>query len=261
MASGLAMVVAYSVFEASLCGGFAYFGTLKLAQYGYHPSWVLVALFMVVLISILAFFDVHISARVLGLALISEGIALLIFDLVVFAQGGHNVQAAAINPINAFKNLPASGSGAGAVAAGAWAVGVFFAFWSWVGFEMAPNYGEESRNPKKIVPMAMYISVIGLGIFYTVTSWASISAYGNEAAAAFAAQNNYYTYYLTPAVSFGNQFISDLMSYLILTGSFACGMAFHQTTARYMYSLGREKVLPAQLGRTHPKYRSPHIAS
>src|SRR4029078_13369983 len=57
MASGLAMVVAYSVFEASLCGGFAYFGTLKLAQYGYHPSWVLVALFMGVLISSLAFFD------------------------------------------------------------------------------------------------------------------------------------------------------------------------------------------------------------
>ena len=112
MASGLAMVVAYSVFEASLCGGFAYFGVLKLGQYGYHPSWVLVALFMVLLISILAYFDVHISARVLGLALISEVIALLIFDLVVFGQGGNNIQAAAINPLNAFKNLPASGSGA-----------------------------------------------------------------------------------------------------------------------------------------------------
>jgi amino acid transporter len=51
------------------------------------------------------------------------------------------------------------------------------------------------------------------------------------------------------------------MSYLIITGSFACGMAFHNTTARYLYSLGREKVLPSALGRTHTKYRSPHIAS
>ena len=33
------------------------------------------------------------------------------------------------------------------------------------------------------------------------------------------------------------------------------------TTARYMYSLGRERVLPSALGRTHPKHRSPHIAS
>ncbi len=51
------------------------------------------------------------------------------------------------------------------------------------------------------------------------------------------------------------------MSILILTGSFACGMAFHNTAARYFYSLGRERVLPASLGKTHPKHRSPHVAS
>jgi amino acid transporter len=38
-------------------------------------------------------------------------------------------------------------------------------------------------------------------------------------------------------------------------------MAFHNTAARYLYSLGREGVLPASLGRTHPTYRSPHIGS
>ena len=51
------------------------------------------------------------------------------------------------------------------------------------------------------------------------------------------------------------------MSYLIITGSFACGMAFHNTTARYLYSLGREGLLPRALGRTHPRWKSPHIAS
>src|SRR4051812_45254362 len=93
MAAGLAMVVAYSVFEASLCGGFAYFATLKLAQYGYHVQWYWAALFMVGLIAILAYFDVHISARLLGIALISEVLFLLIFDVVIFGQGGENVQA------------------------------------------------------------------------------------------------------------------------------------------------------------------------
>ncbi len=261
MAAGLSMAVAYSVFEASLCGGFAYFACAKLAQYGYDVSWYWAALFMVALIAVLAFFDVHISARVLGLALIGEVIVLLIFDAVVFAQGGENIQAAAINPINAFKNLPAGTHDGTAIAAGAWAVGVFFAFWSWVGFEMAPNYGEESKDPKRIVPRAMYISVIGLGIFYTITSWAAISGYASTAAAAVQAQNNAYAFFLQPAAQFGNQFLSDVMSYLIITGSFACGMAFHNTTARYLYSLGRERVLPGALGRTHVKYRSPHIAS
>jgi amino acid transporter len=261
MASGLAMVVAYSVFEASLCGGFAYFATAKLAQYGYDVEWYWCALFMVALISVLAYFDVHISARVLGLALITEVLALLVFDLVIFAQGGENIQAAALNPVNAFKDMPGFGSGDSAIAAGAWAVGVFFAFWSWVGFEMAPNYGEESKNPKKIVPMAMYISVIGLGVFYVITSWAAISGYASTQTAATQAVNNAYGFFLDPAQQFGNQFLRDVMSYLIITGSFACGMAFHNTTARYFFSLGREKVLPHQLGRTHEKHKSPHIAS
>ena len=55
--------------------------------------------------------------------------------------------------------------------------------------------------------------------------------------------------------------MGSLLSYLIITGSFACGMAFHNTTARYFYSLGREGLLPRALGRTHPKWKSPHIAS
>jgi amino acid transporter len=73
--------------------------------------------------------------------------------------------------------------------------------------------------------------------------------------------NNAYGFFLDPAKQFGNQFLSDVMSYLIITGSFACGMAFHNTTARYFFSLGRERVLPHQLGRTHEKHKSPHIAS
>jgi len=261
MASGLVSFLAYSVFEASLCGGFAYFATLKLNQYGIDIAWYWPALFMVALIAVLAFFDVHISARLLGIALIGEVAALLVFDLVVFLQGGENIQAAAINPLNAFKNLPASGSGTNAIAAGAWAIGVFFAFWSWVGFEMAPNYGEESRDPKRIVPRAMYISVIGLGIFYTITSWAALSAYSSTAAAASQAVNNAAGFFLDPAKQFGNEFLRDVMSYLIITGSFACGMAFHNTAARYFYSLGRERLLPSALGRTHEKHKSPHIAS
>ena len=113
---------------------------------------------------------------------------------------------------------------------------------------MAPNYGEESKNPKKIVPRAMYISVIGLGIFYTITSWAAISGYASTAAAANVAQNNSAEFFFIPAKQFGNEFLKDALSYFIITGSFACGMAFHNTTARYMYSLGREGVLPPGAG-------------
>jgi amino acid transporter len=159
--------------------------------------------------------------------------------------------------VNAFKSFPAQGT----LAAGAIGIGLFFAFWSWVGFEMAPNYGEESRDPKRIVPRALYISVIGLGVFYAITSWASLAGYSTTKAAIHQSQTNAAQYYLTPASHYAGAWVASVMSYLIITGSFACGMAFHNTTARYMYSLGREGLAPRALGKTHPKWKSPHIAS
>src|SRR5215472_12798516 len=244
--TGYGSVLAYSVFEASLCGGFAYFLNLKLAVYGINVSWPWLALAMVVIISILAYFDIRLS---------SEIVVLLIFDVAMFAHG--HIPWSAINPVNAFKALPASPG----VVGGAIGVGLFFAFWSWVGFEMAPNYGEESRDPKRNVPRALYISVIGLGIFYILTSWAPFAGYPSVSAAAKVAAKNAAMYYIGPANAIAGHWVGSLLSFLIITGSFACGMAFHNTTARYAYSLGREGLLPRQLGKTHPRWHSPHIAS
>ena len=253
--TGYGSVVAYSVFEASLAGGFAYFLSLKLNAYGVNIAWPWLALGMVVIIAILTYFDVRISSWVLAVGLISEIVILLIFDGYMFARG--HVTASPLNIANAFKGFPAQGK----LAAGAIGIGLFFAFWSWVGFEMAPNYGEDSRDPKRNVPRALYISVIGLGVFYTMTSWASLAGYKTTHDAIAASQANAANYFLTPASQYAGHWVSSVMSYLIITGSFACGMAFHNTTARYLYSLGREGLAPRVLGKTHHRWKSPHIAS
>ena len=253
--TGYGAVVAYSVFEASLAGGFAYFANLKFAAYGIHIGWPWLALGMVVLISLLTFFDVRLSSTLLAIGLLSEIAILIIFDIFMFARG--HVVWSAIDPVKAFSSFPASGK----LLAGSVGIGLFFAFWSWVGFEMAPNYAEESRDPKRIVPRALYISVIGLGVFYTLTAWAPLFGYSSTHAAIVAANANAATFYLNPARALAGGWVASIMSFLIITGSFACGMAFHNTTARYMYALGREGLLPKALGRTHPKFKSPHIAS
>ena len=255
MGTGFGSVIAYSLFEASLCGGFAYFLGLKLQVYGISISWPWLALAMVVIISALTYFDVRLSSAVLAVGLIAEVVVLLIFDGFVLSRG--HVNFGAINLLKAFQGFPAQGK----IAAGAVGIGLFFAFWSWVGFEMAPNYAEESRDPKRIVPRALYISVIGLGVFYTLTTWAGVSGYPTAHAAIAQAFSNPSNFYLAPASKYAGPWLGSLMSYLIITGSFACGMAFHNTAARYFYSLGREGLMPKVLGRTHHKWKSPHIAS
>jgi amino acid transporter len=68
-------------------------------------------------------------------------------------------------------------------------------------------------------------------------------------------------FYLTPIQQFVGTWAYELMFLLILTSSFACGMAFHNTASRYMYSLGREGVLPRAVAETHDHHKSPHKAS
>src|SRR5215207_2521433 len=252
LAAGICGALAYALFEVSLLGGFAYFAATNFNDwFGWEIPWVAFALFAAVLISILCYFDVELSVRVLGFALIGEVIILAIFDLLVFGQGGGSdgIHLEALNPFKL--GDPGPGLAAG--------VGLFLAFWSWVGFAAVPNYAEESRNPKRIVPLATLISVIGLGIGYIITSLAFVSAFA-EKDLVTAAQNPEGPFFVAMR-DFGSNWLATLMQVLILTGSFACAMAFHNVAMRYGYALGREGILPKALGRTHRTHRSPYIAS
>jgi amino acid transporter len=253
LASGWTAMACYMVFEASLTGIFAFFADSTFNEFfGINIGWGWYALGMIALISALTYFDVKVSVRVLGVALITEVLILLLMDFgVLFSGGGPD----GLNP------QPLSpGEGFTSVAGGVAAVGIFMAFWSWVGFEATVNYGEESRNPKKIVPRATYLSVVGLGIFYTFTSWMVISGHGFSQSIA-AAQENAGTFFYVVNDEYVGSFATDVMKWLIVTGSFACGMAFHNAASRYFYNLGRERVFPATLGKTHPKWHSPYMGS
>ena len=259
MAMGFGSAVAYAVFEPAMAGGFAYFANAKILAFtGVNVPWPLLATGMVLVIGALTYFDVKLSTLILGAALVAEVVVMLAFDVGIFARnGGTHVTLAALNPAAAFHGFAAHDS----LAAGAAGIGLFFAFWSWIGFEMAPNYGEESHDPKRIVPLSLYISVSILGLLYTITAWASVSAYGDFHTMVQRAQTDGLNFFLIPSTALVGNWVSVAMSYLILTSTFAGGMAFHNTAARYFYALGREQVLPAALGKTHPTYKSPYVAS
>lgn len=263
MSAGFASLVCYSIFESSLNGLFAFFANSWLStHFGIDVGWLWLALFCIVVTGFLSYFEVKISAAVLGVALIAEVLILLIFAIgVVTASSGTNFQLESLNVFNVYSPVVEQKVGDVAIGAGAAAIGIFMAFWSWVGFEMAPNYAEESRDPKRNIPRALLISVIGLGIFYTLISWCAVSAYPTEGDMLAKAVSDSGNFFLSPLETFVGGWAKQAMFVLILTSSFACSMAFHNTAARYMYSLAREGVLPAAVAETHDHHKSPHKAS
>jgi amino acid transporter len=261
MSAGITSLACYSLFEASLTGLFAFFGNKWLNDhFGINVPWLVLALLMIAVIAVLAYRDVKLSAKILGVALIAEVAILVIFVLGVLSSGA-KFNPENLNVFNVYTPLPEQTVGTVAIPAGAAAVGIFMAFWSWVGFEMAPNYAEESRDPKHIIPRSLMYSVVGLGIFYVIVSWCAVSAYPTEGDVAVMARNDTVNFFLTPMQQFVGGWAYELMFLLILTSSFACGMAFHNTASRYMYSLAREGVLPKAIAETHDHHKSPHKAS
>jgi len=271
MASGALATMAYVVFEGSLIGIFAYFTNDALNRWlSVDINWLLIAVVGIAVIATFGYFDINIAAGFLTITLICEVILLGAMSLAVLFSGGgpDGLLAQAINPFDAFTNL-SEGGGVGAVladgkaiAAGSAAIGVFFAFWSWVGFETTAVYGEESRNPRHIVPRATLIAVIGLGLFYTFVSWMMIAGNGEKQAIEKANTDSIGLWVDLAEKKLGGSFIGDIYLFLIVMGSFACGLAFHNAASRYLYAIGREVPLTKNnLGRTHGVHHTPHVAS
>ncbi len=96
---------------------------------------------------VLSYFDISLTSRVLGLCPVLEILILTAVAVAVLIHGGgpQGFVPESINPLNAF--TPAKG-----VVGASAGIGLFFAFWSWVGFESSAMYGEESKNPKRSFP-------------------------------------------------------------------------------------------------------------
>jgi amino acid transporter len=272
MGAGALTTLAYVVFEASLVGIFSFFASSFAASHlGVEVSWIWFALLMLVINALATYFKINMAAGVLGVFLVAEIVMLAMLVLgVLFAGGGpEGWSLQSLNPLNAFQNLEGTvpdpnNAGAVLAVAGSAGIGLFFAFWSWVGFESAAMYGEESRNPTKLIPRATMLSVVGIGIFYVIVSWAAIVGTGPDRAVALAQDS------ATAGQIFFGPLEQNLGSwagvpfeFFLMTGSLACGMAFHNCASRYLYAIGREDPLPGlgrTLGASHPRHGSPYIA-
>lgn len=256
LGAGYMVTFCYSVFEASLVGIFSYFAhnTFR-AQLGLNIPWLPFALFCIVAISCLTYFEISLAAKVLTVFLITEITILAIMAIAVLVQGGgpDGLMPQTLNPLGAFhaNGLPVASVG----------LAMFIAFWSWTGFESTVMYGEESRNPKKIIPIATLIAVTGVGLFYLFVSWMTVAGNGAAKSIALSIGSNPLNLFFDPTNQFVGHWAVVVMEWLMMTGSFACAMAFHNAASRYGYALGRERLLPHVFGRTHRRYGSPYVAS
>jgi amino acid transporter len=256
---GTAAVVTggYAILSAAIIGVFAYFASSTIEDWlGVNvPVWIL--LFGALAVNLLfAWFEVRITARVLGAFFVLEVLGALVFSVLVLVQAD-GLSAAPLNPLELVDNE-------GAIAAfGAAAPGIalFGAFWSWVGFEMAPSYSEEARRGLSTATIA---TLAVLTVIYVVASYAFVAGYGTSGVGAGVGaqfEGEVASAFFPLTDQFAGAWLTNAFQVLIITSAFACQLAFFNTAARYLFALGREGVLPRALARTHGRLQTPHVAS
>jgi amino acid transporter len=198
----------------------------------------------VALVFILGRREVHISARLLGVALVLESTALLALDISVLVQDGYDFSA--FDPDT--------------VTSGSLGLGLLFAFTCFLGFEATAIFSEEARNPTRTIPRATWAAIILIGVFYALTTLALVSAVGVSGAGA-AAGKDPGGFVFGVANEYLGSFVTDVMQLLLIVSMFAALLAMHNSASRYLFAIGRARVLPAVLGRSHARSSAPHVAS
>jgi amino acid transporter len=245
--AALLAVVAYIVNIAGIAGGTGYFVTLIASELGADIGWVVPTVVLLGLVGVVGYRSLHVSAKVLGTAMVLSLGVMAVFDLaVLFAKG--------------FDALPTASFSAGTVFSGSPGLAAIFALTGFVGMETAAIYSEETNDPQRSVPRAIYIAVAGMGIFYLLSMWLLVGSIGADRTQAVA-EDRLGNLVFDQMASYGGDALRTVTALLFVVASFAGMLAFHNVASRYLFVLGRDRVLPEVLGRLHPRHRSPRAGS
>ncbi|SDM79459.1 L-asparagine transporter [Cryobacterium flavum] len=243
-ASAFVSILAYLAVQLAIYG---FFGALMAGQVGVLPwwAWSLISWGIVTLLSLLS---VDVGAKVLGVLMLLELTALVVTAVAILLDGGPE-------GINFWASFNPAAIVAGGLAGSA-GIAFAFAFASFIGFEATAIYGEESKDPKTVVPRATYLAVVVITVLFGLTAFAMVTGMGastvvektvelstvagvplaDPAAVLFALA----TQYVGP-------WMATLMSILVLSSLFAGLLAFQNAASRYLFALGRGGALPGPL--------------
>lgn len=215
---------------------------------GVDFPWWLYALIAVAAVWFLGWRGIEVGARVVAVLLALETVVVVIIAACVLAQGG----AKGLD-LDAFSSHNVFTPGIAAV--------LVLSFGAFMGFEQGALYREEARHPDRTVPRATYVSVAFIGLFYALSVWTVVQAFGSDQVQSVATENldSGATVYIV-AAEFVGPWCEDLLSVLVVTSIFAGQLAFHNTITRYSLALSREGVFPKWAGRIDPRFRTPSIA-
>lgn len=247
-ASAFLAIVAYAGMQIACYGLIGFFTSEAAHRLGINLEWWVASMGYAILVQLFGTRNVEFNGRFLALLMLAELVVILIFDIAVVGHGGgpEGFSTVSFDPTKVF----ATGLGAALVFVG----GAF------MGFETTAIYAEEARDPEKTLPRATFTALLLIMLFYSASSWLLLVAIGPSAAIETITQDPGGIWFQLSTKLVGVA-LSDAINILLITSLFAVLLSFHNSLSRYLFSMGRERILPSILAVTHQKHQTPYVAS
>jgi amino acid transporter len=183
---------------------------------------------------------VKISTKIAGAFFVFEIVVMIVVSIIALFKFHANINFKPFEPshiTNGFKGL---------------AAGFPLAVYLFIGWENSAALAEETDNPRKNVPKAVFASVAIMGVSYLLFAFSTVISFkGNVSALSSAA---------IPFLTMAHGAVGGLVIFGYIAGmtsTLACLIAGTNSQARLIFNAGREGLLPRSIGKVHEKHRTP----
>lgn len=218
------------------------------SAYDVHIAYWVLDLVYIAIVFFLVYYGVRISTRAqLTLVLVSASVIFAFMVYVIVKQGGTN----SVQPFNPGE----SSQGWSGIF-----YGVLYGILIFVGFETAANLAEETAEPRRNIPRAIYIALGVVTVYYLVVAYGQAVGFGLDAGAWTESIANGPILVLASPDLFGSDWFFKLVFALVILDVFAVGLGCAVATSRGIFALARDGRIPRVFARVDERRGTPVAA-
>ena len=224
----------------AICGGFL---SILLHYYlGWNVPWVIFSVLMTAGAIVMMVRGVAVSTKLAGFFFAFELVVLLIVSVAALIKNGGTLSGAPFNPHNFVNGFSSA------------AAGFPLAVYLFIGWENSAALAEETGNPRRNVPRAVYLSIALMGFTYLLLAYSTVSGFHDNAKALASTPSG------IPFVDLAHGIAPTLAVFVYLAGltsTLGVLIAAVNSQCRLIFNAGREGLLPSWIGRVNPKRLTP----
>ena len=221
-----------------ISGGFL---SIMLQYYfGWNVPWVIFSVLLTAGAMVMMFRGVGVSTKLAGFFFGFEMVVLIIVSVATLIKNGGHLSVAPFEPkhiTNGFSGL---------------AAGFPLAVYLFIGWENSAALAEETGNPRRNVPRAVFLSVAMMAVTYVLLAYSTVSGFRDNGTALAAAP--------IPFINVAHGVVAWLafIAYLAgMTSTLGVLISAVNSQCRLIFNAGREGLLPRWIGKVHPTRLTP----